>query len=103
MSGPRKTGAPGVTAFSSSVEERTSLLSPLAGLLEAEQLQAAKPSPSARIAELAAIESPLHQVQIPGEILELAEEISSRSEEPGLSPSTLRFLLKLTLYLGRVS
>jgi hypothetical protein len=58
-------------------------------------------SSSMSLSELAAQESPLHAIQIPSEIWELAEAIVSRADSPGIENDSLKFLLRAVLYLDR--
>src|ERR1700687_3120118 len=58
-------------------------------------------SPSRRLSALAEIGSPLHAIQIPSDILELAEEIVSRSDICGLDYDRLLFRLRAVLFLDR--
>jgi hypothetical protein len=58
-------------------------------------------SSSMSLSELAALESPLHAIQIPSEIWELAEAIVSRADSPGIENDSLKFLLRAVLYFDR--
>jgi hypothetical protein len=53
------------------------------------------------LSELAAHECPLHAIQIPKGILELAEEIVSHADSPGIERDSLLFLLRAVLFLDR--
>jgi hypothetical protein len=58
-------------------------------------------SPSRRLSELVLLESPLHAIQIPKEILEVAEELVSRTDTDGIEPDDLRLLIRMVLFLDR--
>jgi hypothetical protein len=58
-------------------------------------------TPLLQLRETASIEHPLHEIQIPKEILAIAEEINALSDNGGLEQSSLEFLLRMTLFLGR--
>lgn len=64
-------------------------------------IQLGQGSPPRQLAALIAADSPVHSIEIPKDIQELAEEIVCSVEEPGLEPSTLVLLLQVTLFLER--
>jgi hypothetical protein len=58
-------------------------------------------SPFARLGDLSAIESELAAIQIPREILEVAEEIADASDVPGIETGPLEHLVRFLLWAGR--
>jgi hypothetical protein len=68
---------------------------------EAVVVGTAETNPSEFLSVLAAPGGPLSAIQIPREILALAEEIADGSDVPGLERSRLEFFLRMVLFLDR--
>ena len=58
-------------------------------------------SPVALLSELAGTDSRIEAIQVPQEILELAEEIVSRAEAPGIEHESLLLMLRAVIFLDR--
>src|SRR5436309_3483642 len=66
-----------------------------------EPLELRRQRPTFRLHELQTKHPEMLSMPIPEEILEVAEEIVSSCDSPGIEPSTLVLLLQVALYLDR--